>query len=315
MGCALTDEYGSESGIALEMMLSSSVKLEFDLRQENGAGETAQLPVLPRENLSFSGAYFALDTKIGASLSPKLLCTSGITCFSDAAGHTILSVEIPGTGTPEILGAMAGKESLTFCGELGGLDADGATIFAWQFPVTVRGRVYLGSGGTATVAGDPDYYTAAQVEAVLGRQLVLEYSADGTSWHASLQSTDLYQRIRHGAAGVPSAAQAIPYGPAGADGEPVLPVRTLLTQGGTVTLADNTEYRSPAGGIREQTILFPETPFQSFLELELSGGSITPAITFPASARFIGAVPAMNAGETWAFQVKNGFIFGGKTAE
>ena len=60
-GCRLSDEYGSETGVKMEMMLGTAVRLEFDLRQRSKNGN-AELDILSPEPLSSAVEfYFALD--------------------------------------------------------------------------------------------------------------------------------------------------------------------------------------------------------------------------------------------------------------
>lgn len=164
-GTRLTDEYGSENGVSLEVMLGTAVRLEFDLRQEV-AKVDGQLPVFPAESMGDCANYFALDSKSSNSNAPALLKYSGISLETDSAGHNILTVELPGNTTDEVIAVLAGQTSADFRAEIGGVNADGLTVFAWQFDLTVRSRVYLGNGDE-TVINDPEYYTAVQTVALI----------------------------------------------------------------------------------------------------------------------------------------------------
>ncbi len=214
-GAVLSDQYGSTTGISLEIMLGTAVSLEFDLREESAADNTV-LAMYPLEKL-ISGAYYcAFDTACKYSDSPLLLQISGITLTS-GNGKTVFAVNIPDTAVEKMITALAGRESLQMFCEIGGISPEGKANFAWHFPVTVRNRVFSGNG-EATVAGDPEYYTSVQVEAAISRPLIYEYSADAQSWHPDFVSGDKFLRMRHGENGFPSEAMPLPRGEKGDTG-------------------------------------------------------------------------------------------------
>ena len=215
-GAALSDQYGSSTGIALEIMLGTAVTLEFDLREDSGNGSGA-LTAYPLDKL-LSGAYYcAFDTACNYSDSPLLLQISG-TALTGRDGKTILAASIPDTAVEKMIAALSGKESRQMFCEIGGIATDGKANFAWHFPVTVRNRVFAGDG-TPTLAGDPEYYTAVQVEAAISRPLLHEFSADGNSWHDEFNAGDKLYRVRHGENGLPSPALPLPQGEKGNPGE------------------------------------------------------------------------------------------------
>ena len=164
-GTRLTDEYGSENGVTLEVMLGTAARLEFDLRREMSKSD-GELPVFSPEGIGECANYFALDSKNGNSNVPALLKYSGISFETDSAGHTILVIELTHNHTAGVVELLAGQPSADFRAEIGGVNAEGLTVFAWQFDLTVRSRVYLG-GGEESVVNDPEYYTAIQTEALL----------------------------------------------------------------------------------------------------------------------------------------------------
>ena len=181
-GAVLSDQYGSTTGVSLEIMLGTSLSLEFDLREESAA-DNSVLKMYPLEKL-ISGAYYcAFDTACKYSDSPLLLQISGITLSSDN-GKTVFAVNIPDTAVEKMITALAGRESLQMFCEIGGISPEGKANFAWHFPVTVRNRIFSGNG-EATIAGDPEYYTSVQVEAAISRPLIYEYSADARSWRSA----------------------------------------------------------------------------------------------------------------------------------
>lgn len=97
------------------------------------------------------------------------------------------------------------------------------------------------------------YPTREELQAALREQLIFEYSPDKTTVHASLITGDLYQRVRHGAAGAPSEWQLIPYGKDGRDGKNITPE----AEG---TLAERALYDDkPAGfvyGVPAESVLY-----------------------------------------------------------
>lgn len=166
-GAALCDNYGSTAGISLELMLGTSCVLEFELRGES-SGSSAVLPDYPAEQLAAASYYCALDFSCFNSDDPPLLIFTGVSIAADAAGHTVFSVPVNNSAVERIVSVM--KERMTaelYC-ELGGYDAEGNSVFAWQFKVTMRSRVYLGAdNGNESIVPDPAYYTAIQIDAML----------------------------------------------------------------------------------------------------------------------------------------------------
>lgn len=164
-GAALCDPYGSEAGISLELMLGTGGVLEFELRSEV-VEDSAVLPDFPMEDISAAGYYFALDARCANSNDPPLLIFSGVTLAKDRDGHPVMSVPVVNNSVTGIAAALKDRNSAEFFAELGGFDSSGNAVFAWQFPVTIRSRVYLG-GGSETGVSDPAYYTASQVNALI----------------------------------------------------------------------------------------------------------------------------------------------------
>lgn len=213
-GVQLTDEFGAANSVELELMLGTAVRLEFDLRGESGpdGGELATYPI---ESFSGSAHYFALDSRNRNSNAPALLKYSGITLTRDDAGHNILSVELENNATEKIIEIVAGEEKAVLRAEIGGVDADGMTLFAWQFDIVIRSRVFIGQADEV-IANDPAYYTAVQTLAMLkeqsaaiARELNVElkedmnnpqefqFSVDGElDWHSIQSDEDRYFRQR-----------------------------------------------------------------------------------------------------------------------
>ena len=163
-GAALCDAYGSETGIALELMLGTGCILEFDLRQDSSGG-SAELPAYPADDLGAAAFYCAMDTGQSNSDDPLLLIYSAVTLKQENSGKVILSVPVDSGLTNRLAEVIKGGESATFFCELGGFDGEGRSVFAWQFKISFRNRVYLGDGNES-VTPDPAYYTAVQVDAI-----------------------------------------------------------------------------------------------------------------------------------------------------
>ena len=213
-GVRLTDEFGSSSGVTLELMLGTAVRLEFDLRGDSGA-DGGELTVYPADAFDRHASYFALDSVNRNSNAPALLKYSGITLEHSASGHNILVVELENNASDKIISAISGQTSGNFRAEIGGLDAQGRTLFAWQFDLTIRSRVFIGDADE-TVTGDPAYYTAVQTLAMLDERsseisaqlnseisekianpLELQFSTDGINdWHDIQNGEDRYFRQR-----------------------------------------------------------------------------------------------------------------------
>lgn len=238
-GAAITDENGSATGVELEIMLGTAVRLEFDLRGDSGP-DGGELTVYPAESINTAAYYFALDTNNRNSNAPALLKYSGIELAKDDAGHNILVVELENSATEKIIAAVAGQESCNFRAEIGGVDTDGMTVFAWQFDISIRSRVFLGEADEV-IANDPAYYTAVQTLAMLNERsdgirnelndqlaenmsnpVEFQFSADGESnWHTTQNENDLFFRQRiSGLDAMWSPPVAMLPGPQGADGKP-----------------------------------------------------------------------------------------------
>ncbi len=78
----------------------------------------------------------------------------------------------------------------------------------------------------------------------------------------------------------------------------------------TTTLANNTEYYSPSGGLSTLVFDYPQGNFECYMSLTFaSSGTIT--VIFPESS-YIGDAPTFANDETWEISIKNGVIVAGK---
>lgn len=296
-GAVLSDEYGSTSGISLEIMLGTGLQLEFELHRDTPTGDGA-LPDYPLEEISAGAYYCAIDQNCLYSDAPLLLQYDGITLTRDAANHTVFTVPIPNTAVEKLCQAMTGKTSCPMFCEIGGFNSDGTAVFAWQFDITIRNRVYSG-GGTASVAGMPDYYTAVQVEAALSRELIFEYSSGGTSWHRDCTSADKFLRLRHGENGTPSNLMPLP---ANLNETPWLMTACEVTgTASELTAAANCYYTFNAP-LTALTVTAVETsPAETVLKFTVGDSA---SISFPSSLSWVGE-PSFETGKTYLVSIVN----------
>lgn len=176
---SVTDEYGS-SVSAPEIKIGIAYEIDLDLRAANANGDNSILAPYPYQELSAaSGFYLAIDGDWNHETTPKLFITSGISLYQDEEGHTHLHASLPNTAQPGILAAVAANKSISLFCEIGGYAASGSAadaIFAFDFSLTIRNRIYIGETVPETVENDPEYLTAAQV-----RSIIAEYLAAGIS--------------------------------------------------------------------------------------------------------------------------------------
>ena len=91
---------------------------------------------------------------------------------------------------------LNGKESVGAYLEVTVLHS-GSTVpeMLLQDRITARGRVQTVEG--APESADPEYYTSAQIRALLNAGYEMEFSAGGESWHAGQADGDLYYHYRN----------------------------------------------------------------------------------------------------------------------
>lgn len=232
-----------------ELVVGIASRLVMDVRGETANEETGKVLPYPAEELTAASYYMAIDADFLSTTDPLILKLDAVTVKTDGRQQTIMTAEIPDTATEAMLAHLESEKSATLTAEIGGYDSEANAIFALQFPLVIRNRIYM--GGTPPAQNDPDYLTAAETRALVAAPLIFEYSADGESWHKELTSGDVYQRVRHGETGEASSPQQIPYGPQGAQGEtgpegPQGPTGPQGPQGekgadGTISFEDLTE--------------------------------------------------------------------------
>ena len=82
-------------------------------------------------------------------------------------------------------------------------------------------------------------------------------------------------------------------------------VPTQVITGSDFTLVDNTEYRLT--GVRNLVLGFPQGKFECWMRLSFAAtGDVS--VTFPQTAKYIGATPLFANGEVWEVSVKDGVV-------
>ena len=142
--------------------------------------------------------------------------------------------------------------------EVWGYDTSGVAVLYVRIDIECSAVVDPEGGKPPSPVEADSIVRKTDLEAVVARELVFEYSPDKTEVHSDLQTGDKYQRIRHGANGVPSAWQMIPYGPQGAG----TPGQAASVAIGTVSALE--PGAAPDGGNhpprKERLPLFRENP-------------------------------------------------------
>ncbi len=141
--------------------------------------------------------------------------------------------------TIEFLNKVDGKENLAGKFELWGYDSAGAVLLYLRLPILLSAVVDPEGGVPPSAVEEDALVRESELEALIARELIIEYSFDGTEAHGALTPGDEYYRFRHGKNGEPSAWQKIPYGPAGIG----TPGRAATVQIGSVT---DVEYNESA---------------------------------------------------------------------
>ena len=161
---------------------------------------------------------FGYDSDYSTDTTPKIRTTTGFTV--DAEGYLHIPID---TGTAELKEAIGTSESIVLSAELDGYLAgepdNPALIIQWNGQ-SFRNRIIEGGTGTPEPVDD-GVYTKAQTDALVGGEIVYQFSADGISWHDTQASTDVYIRSKNGAlaTGAWSEAMKLPSGVAGQDGD------------------------------------------------------------------------------------------------
>lgn len=206
-----------------EVIIGVSSRLVIDLRTAADPDAGDPLPAYPIA--AFAGVaswYVAIDNDYDKATAPKLLGITGIS-VATVGTKTMLYVALPSTAHAGLIAAVAAAGSVSLKVDIGGLTGDADTQFiATGYTLTVRNRVWIPDGTPPAEADPPEYFSSAQVLALVAAGLDAEYSADGVSWHAEQTTGDDRFRVRFASAeGDWSPAILLPAGatgPAGADG-------------------------------------------------------------------------------------------------
>ncbi|MDD5729407.1 MAG: hypothetical protein PHV59_12675, partial [Victivallales bacterium] len=166
----VSSEYGDKISYP-EVKIGIAAALELDLRSDVVNNDSGKL--LPYSFEELSGAdsfYLCLDGDWDHATQPKLFKISGISLYQTEDGRTIFRAELPATATPTLLAAVAKNKSVTLTAEFCGYKAvDGVAnaIFAWDFNIVLKNRVFVGDEVPDEVSSNPEYLTAVEVMALI----------------------------------------------------------------------------------------------------------------------------------------------------
>lgn len=149
--------------------------------------------------------------------------------------------------TEKFLEKVDGKDNVRAKFELWGFDSNGAKRIYLRLAILVSAVVDPDGGEPPSLVDPDEAVRKTELEAMIARELVFEYSPDQAQIHTELLDGDLWQRIRHGENGVPSEWQKIPYGPRGASISNYLYVAYASDAAGTgfsLTPSDALPYRA-----------------------------------------------------------------------
>jgi hypothetical protein len=165
----------------------------------------------------------AIDTDLLSSTIPMV---RSLDIDSSGASSGVLLVPID-TNTETFIQKVDGKDTVNAYFEIYGLDSDDKVIYDYRISVRCRGTVdYQGGEPIPVVEGG---VTLADVYALLRAGYEVSFSADGTSWHDTQTTSDVYYRTRY-PEGQWSEAILLGRGEDGADGTtPQLSIGTVTT--------------------------------------------------------------------------------------
>lgn len=161
---------------------------------------------------------FGYDSDYSTATTPMIRTTTGFTV--DEEGYLHIPIN---TATAELREAIGTSESISLSAELDGYLAgepdSPALILQWNGQ-NFRNRIIEGGTGTPEPVDD-GVYTKAQTNALVGGEIVYQFSEDGEEWHDTQTPADTLFRSRNGAVatGAWSEAMALPVGQTGQDGE------------------------------------------------------------------------------------------------
>ena len=137
----------------------------------------------------------SVDSDYNQSTEPLLRYTNGIDVDDDGT----VCVLIPNVSSQKLIEALGTRSSGEYIAELVGYVAgETVPVFVVQFPFVVSNRIDL-EGGDETEPVEGNYYTNAQINALLSAPYEVQFSVDGESWHSEQTYLDEYFRIRNSA--------------------------------------------------------------------------------------------------------------------
>ena len=137
----------------------------------------------------------SVDSDYNQSTEPLLRYTNGIDVDDDGT----VCVLIPNVSSQKLIEALGTRSSGEYIAELVGYAAgETVPVFVVQFPFVVSNRIDL-EGGDETEPVEGNYYTNAQINALLSAPYEVQFSVDGESWHSEQTYLDEYFRIRNSA--------------------------------------------------------------------------------------------------------------------
>ncbi len=252
--------------------MSAEMKLHFF------NGDAAE-PMAAEDFEAISTWRLSVDDDYNQSTDPVLRFTSGITVGDDGT----VEISIPNVSSQKLVTGLGTRASGSYIAELAGYAAgETVPVFVVQFPFNVLNRIDL-EGGSESVPVEGAYYTNAQINALLSAPYVMQFSADGESWHSTQTTSDTYIRIRNSAVENSewSLAIALPVGPQG-ESELHQSITTIPASTVEYTLSDGVFIHAP---VSAPTYILPEVTdatITHYIELTVSFAN-TQSIAFEAS--------------------------------
>ena len=183
----------------------------------------------PMEQLQQVAAWqFVMDTDYNKQTTPPIIADNAnieLSTVTETIGdtehtYTQVAVPIPGMNSEELIQLLGSSEDVGgLIGELVGYDGNADKIFICQIKgFSVRNLVYGTGEPTQT---EPTYLNASEVRALIAAGAVCQFSEDGTNWHGTQTTNDIYIRWRSASDSNAEWTVAIrmPAGPAGDPGE------------------------------------------------------------------------------------------------
>jgi hypothetical protein len=160
-----TDAIGN-GAVPPGITLGVITNLIFDLRDVKTQDDLE----LPAYDLPDADSYYiAIDNDWSKATAPKLLRTTGIT-VDKSTGYTILTAPLPNTGAVAGLAAAieaSNTKSLTLHCEIGGIKDGVGDVFAYNFDLVIRNRIWLPDSSPEDLPTDPDYLNTTEVQAYI----------------------------------------------------------------------------------------------------------------------------------------------------